>query len=314
MTDGIFTSGNLVLLVPVIALALDLMLGDPPNRWHPVAWLGGLIYACKRLAPQRGRFLPLLYGMALSIIGAVIVGGVAFLIALVFRLLPLPVMLVMEAALLKLCLSMRGLTEAAREVHNAMIKGDLDEGRRLASWHLVSRDTSLLGRGHVASATIESVAENLCDGIVGPIFWYALAGLPGAWIYRFINTADSILGYRTADLEWVGKIPARLDDIANFIPARLSALLLLVAAPLMRIDPIPGIRVCLRDHKLTSSPNAGWPMSAMAGILGVKLEKIGHYCLDRDALLPGNSDILCSTSLMQIAAWLSTVMGLIKLI
>jgi adenosylcobinamide-phosphate synthase len=186
----------------------------------------------------------------------VIVGGVAFLATIVFRLLPLPVKLIMEAALLKLCLSMRGLTKAAKEIHDAMTKGDLDEGRRLVSWHLVSRDTSSLGEGHVASATVESVAENLCDGIIGPIFWYALAGLPGVWIYRFINTADSILGYRTADLEWVGKVPARLDDIANFIPARLSALLLLMAAPLMKINPISNIRICLRDprsqtHKFT---------------------------------------------------------------
>jgi adenosylcobinamide-phosphate synthase len=171
-----------------------------------------------------------------------------------------------------------------------------------------------LEAGHVASATIESVAENLGDGIVGPIFWWVFLGLPGVWIYRFINTSDSILGYRTPELEWLGKIPARLDDIANFIPSRLSAFLLVLSALSMKISPITGILIMFRDHNVTSSPNAGWSMSAMAGILNVRLEKIGNYCLNQESDLPVQNDILRSVVLMQIAAWISAALGFVKLL
>ncbi len=164
------------------------------------------------------------------------------------------------------------------------------------------------------SATIESVAENLADGVVGPIFWWLLGGLPGVWIYRFINTSDSILGYRTSELEWLGKIPARLDDIINFIPSRLSAFFLILSTLFVKINPVLGVRVLSSNHRLTSSPNAGWPMSAMAGILNVKLEKIGNYCLNQKSDFPVLKDIPRSVALMQISAWISALMGFLKLL
>lgn len=185
----------------------------------------------------------------------------------------------MEAALLKMTLSARGLTRAAGEVQSALEDNNLPEARRRLSWHLVSRDTSQLDASRVAAATIESVAENSSDGIVAPLFYYALGGLPAALAYRFVNTADAMLGYRDPDHEWLGKAPARLDDVANLLPSRIAAGLLMLAAPLAGADAWRAWRIFQRDKGRTASPNAGRPMSAMAGALNVELEKVGHYKL-----------------------------------
>jgi adenosylcobinamide-phosphate synthase len=312
--DNILKINYIICFVPALAIALDMLIGDPPNKFHPVAWLGGIIFAFKRISPKRGRFIPLISGIAFILLGSAIIGFIVLMIMKLAHLLPLPVSLIIEVFLLKLALPLRGLKKAANEVYEALKEGDLNEARRLVAWHLVSRDTKSLSKGHVVSATVESVSENLADAIVGPIFWWLLGGLPGVWIYRFINTSDSILGYRTSELEWLGKIPARLDDIANFIPSRFSAILLILSALFMGIKPIHGIRILFRDYKLTSSPNAGWPMSAIAGILNVKLDKIGNYCLNQDSNLPEPKDITRSITLMQIASWMSTIIGFLRLI
>lgn len=312
--NDIFEAQNLICLVPALAIAFDMIIGDPPNRWHPVAWIGSIIFAIKRIAPKQGRFIPLIFGIIFILLGSALIGSIAFLIVKLIYMLPFPFALILEAFLLKLALPVRGLKKAGNEVYNALKEGYINEARRLVAWHLVSRDTKSLDKGHVASATVESIAENLADGIVGPIFWWLLLGLPGVWIYRFINTSDSILGYRTAELEWLGKIPARLDDIVNFIPSRLSAFFIIFSALFIGINPIHGIRITFRDHRLTSSPNAGWPMSAMAGILNIRLEKIDNYCLNQEAELPLYEHIDWSAMLMQISAWVSAIMGFLRLI
>ena len=147
------------------------------------------------------------------------------------------------------------------------------------SWHLVSRDTAQLDEAQVAAAAIESVAENTSDGIVAPLLAYAVGGLPAALIYRYVNTGDSLLGYRDAEREWLGKIPARTDDLLNLIPSRVTALLFILLRP-------QAWTVWRRDARLTASPNAGQPMSAMAGALNIELEKVAHYRLNAGARLP----------------------------
>jgi adenosylcobinamide-phosphate synthase len=187
--------------------------------------------------------------------------------------------------------SLRGLIKAAEEVEDALKVGDLTEARRLASWHLVSRDTTALSEPQVAAATIESVAENVSDGVVAPLFYYVLGGLPAALAYRFVNTADAMLGYRDPTHEWMGKAPARLDDLANLIPARLSAALIVLASALIGENSRMAWQVWQRDAGVTASPNAGHPMSAMAGALDVELEKVGHYRLGAGGRQPASGDI-----------------------
>ena len=208
--------------------------------------------------------------------------------------------------MLKTTFSARGLARAAGEVNAVLGRDDLPEARRLLAWHLVSRDTSALSQSHVCAATIESVAENLSDGVVAPLFYYSLGGLPAALAYRFINTGDAMLGYHDEEREWLGKVPARLDDVANVVPARVSAFVLLLAAGK---DFQRGWRVWRRDRGSTESPNAGHPMSAMAGLLGVELEKHGHYRLGSGQRAPTPHDVARSIHVMKIAAVLVAIAG-----
>ena len=218
--------------------------------------------------------------------------------------LPAPLRWLATAGLLKMTIGLRGLGRAATQVETALASGDLPEARRLVSWHLVSRDTSTLSGSQVAAAAVESVAENTSDGVIGPLMFFALGGLPAALAYRWVNTCDSMLGYRDIEREWLGKAPARLDDLANLLPARLTAVLLIGAAWLSGNDCHNAWHIWRRDAGATESPNAGHPMSAMAGALGVELEKAGHYRLGIGQRPPQMANIGRSVRLMRWAAGL----------
>ncbi|GAB4535233.1 MAG: adenosylcobinamide-phosphate synthase CbiB [Anaerolineae bacterium] len=277
--------------VILLALLLDLLVGDPPNRYHPVAWMGTAIGAARRRATAQGRLPQFLYGSLLAVGGGAVIAGLGHMLDRVLARLPGPWGWLAEAGLLKMTFAVHSLAAAAEEVGGALESGDLAEARRLVSWHLVSRDTRSLNPSQVAAASIESVAENTSDGVVAPLLYYVLGGLPGALTYRFINTADAMLGYRDLACEWLGKTPARLDDLVNLLPARITAALIVLAAALMGEQARAAWRTWRRDARKTASPNAGHPMSAMAGALGVELEKVGHYRLGEGGRPPGSGDI-----------------------
>ncbi len=264
--------------VLLLALAMDLALGDPRNRWHPVAWVGGALATGRRLFSGAS-------SRCLLLGGAVTVGGVALLAAGAAhgteRLLgPWPlVALVVDGWLLKCALSARGLFAAVLRVRAALVRGDLALAREILGSDLVSRPTAALGTGLAGSAAVESLAENLTDSLVAPLFFYALGGLPAAWAYRVVNTADAMLGYREGELEYFGKVAARLDDLANWAPARLAAVAIVGGAGLARGSTREAWRALRRDGARTASPNAGLTMAAMAGAVGVTLSKPGHYRL-----------------------------------
>jgi len=208
----------------------------------------------------------------------------------------------LTALLLKPVFAFRSLLEAGRAVQRAMSGEQLEEARRLLSWHLVSRETSALSERHAASAAIESLAENLTDSFFAPLLAFVVGGLPLAWFYRFVNTADAMIGYRTVELEYTGKFAARLDDALNWLPARFSAVCIVLAAPLASLNIAGAWRTMLSQHRRTASPNAGWTMGAAAGALAVRLEKIGHYSLEGGENLPEAADIARCLRLMLWAA------------
>jgi len=219
----------------------------------------------------------LLYGVGMMVAvtgGSALAGGAATRIA---ARLPWPLGLLVEAWVLKTTLSVRALIEAGALVERHLEADDL-EGARQAITALVSRDVSALGPPLLASAAVESLAENTADSIVGPLLYYALGGLPAALAYRAANTLDAMIGYH-GPYEQLGKAAARFDDLLNLVPARLSSALLLAGGALAGGDTATGLEITRRDHGLTASPNAGWPMSTMAGLLGTRLEKPGHYRL-----------------------------------
>ena len=321
--------------MPLLALLLDLLFGDPPNRFHPTAWMGSLIRWLLRFRPRNNPPAEFIFGIFILLAGLVLsIGAGLALSFLASQLLPLFLMMILrnipsrseaewtkhatliiywagillQAFALKLTLSLRGLDRAAKEVQSALETNNLPEARRLLSWHLVSRDTSQLNESQVSAAAIESVAENASDGIIAPLFFYAIGGLPAALAYRFVNTADSMLGYRDAEREWLGKFPARLDDVLNFIPARLTGLFIALSAPFCGASLAQAWNIMRRDSRTTASPNAGVPMSAMAGALGVELEKVNHYALGKDLRTPVIADLARARRLLYFAVALAAIL------
>ena len=302
-------------MLQFLALLVDSFFGDPPNKYHPVAWMGSGISGVRKYAPATDAQRQLGYGGLIAFGGVGLTAGIGWFTAQIVRFLPKPLSWLVEASILKIMLSVGSLTRAANEIQSALDTGDLAEAQRLTSWHLVSRDTSDLTESQVAAATIESIAENTSDSIVAPLFYYTLFGLPGAFAYRFANTADAMLGYRDAEREWLGKIPARLDDCLNLRPARLTVLFFIIITWINGDNAERTIAIWQRDRHKTESPNAGHPMSAAAGSLGVSLEKTDHYSLGDGLPSPQVHDIGRSIRLMQGAAIIAAgVFGLFSLL
>jgi adenosylcobinamide-phosphate synthase len=294
--------------VLVLAVVLDLTLGDPPGRWHPVAWIGALYGRgrARLLRPHAAPAILLVTGGGLTLAVAGLAAGTAAVLTWSVRDAGV-VGLAVEALALKATLALRGLGRAGREVADRLRQHDLPGARASVGRHLVSRATDTLDEGHVASATVESIAENLTDAVVGPALFFLLLGLPGAFAYRALNTADAMIGYRVGALEYFGKVAARVDDLMNVIPARVAGVAIVVAA-LAVADGRRALRTLVRDRACPESPNAGWTMAAMAGALGVTLEKPGAYSLGAGPH-PGARDIDSSLRVLTLAA----VIGLVAI-
>ena len=269
-----------------LALLIDRLFGEPPARWHPVVWMGrGLGWAGARIAPRAptprdfGSFwLSALVWCAL----AAITLGASWGLQWAALQLPLAPAALLLALLLKPLLAWRMLAAEVGAVEAALAQS-LTAGRARLAW-LVSRDVAALDAAQVRESAIESLAENLNDSVVAPLFWFAVAGLPGAALYRFANTADAMWGYPGMHggryWQWAGKWAARADDVLSWLPARLTALLLAAFAgwPPRAAQRVP-LRTLRREAARTPSPNSGWPMAAMALALGVRLGKPGVYQL-----------------------------------
>jgi adenosylcobinamide-phosphate synthase len=290
----------------LLALAIDLAFGDPPNRYHPVAWIGRFLWAGRRRLCRGSPAALLFGGAAVTLAAAALAGAMgALLSALATRIGP--VGLLLEALVLTCTLSIRDLVAAARSVAAHLDRGELVAARHAVGYHLVSRPTAELDEAHVASAAIESVAENLTDGLVAPVCFFFVWGLAGAAVYRVINTADAMLGYREGPLEHFGKSAARLDDLANLIPARIAGLSLVMGAALVGERAREALTILRRDRRRTASPNAGWTMAAIAGALGVTLEKPTAYRLGTGPM-PAGVHIERSVKVLRAAALVSLVL------
>jgi adenosylcobinamide-phosphate synthase len=259
----------------LLAAVFDAMFPEPPNTIHPVVWMGKAISALERLGDGLGAAGAFTLGAFIAIGVPALFGGAAWLAVIALYALGDIPFLIGGAALLKTAFSVRGLAQAAREVQHSIEYDDVLMARHSLRG-LVSRDVTELSEPLVAAAAIESVAENTTDSFIAPWIAFALLGLPGAFAYRAVNTLDSMIGYR-GRYEYLGKASARLDDAMNLIPARVSAAMMLAAGALCRLPAGRGWRWALTGRRLTASPNAGWTIGAMSGLLGVALEKSGHY-------------------------------------
>ncbi|TFG45974.1 MAG: cobalamin biosynthesis protein [Dehalococcoidia bacterium] len=269
-----------IILILLVALAIEFTIGDPPNAVHPVAWLGRIISFFERFGFGGDKAYQFFYGALLTLTLAAGVGIATWFVVGWLKDLNYVLYIIVVGVLLKASFSFVYLRKTALHIKKLIEQDEtLDQGRfELRS--LVSRDTSKLTRPYLVSSTVESVSESLCDSLVSPVFYFLLFGLPGALAFRVVSTFDSMVGYR-GKYEYLGKFPARLDDVLNYIPARISAFVVIIAAYFTRMDASRAWRIAKADHLKTESPNAGWPMAAAAGALGVQFEKIDHYKLGR---------------------------------
>lgn len=259
----------------LLALLFELMVGYPAalarSIGHPVTWMGQLIaWLDRRLnrddaSPEPRRRA----GAVALLVLLVVVGAVAFIVEQILLLLPFGLLFAAVAA--STMLAQRSLVVHVGQVADALDDGGIDAGRKAVA-HIVGRDTAELDQAGVARAAIESLAENFSDGVVAPTFWMVIAGLPGAALYKAINTADSMIGHRTERYQDFGRTAAQLDDIVNLPASRLTALLIVAAAYLTKgASASAAWQAMWRDGSKHASPNAGYPEAAMAGALGLSL-------------------------------------------
>ncbi len=283
----------------LLGVTADALLGDPPSVMHPVRAIGLVARAYEGVA--RGRLRPRTAGIAGALLLPISAGLVATAVEWKSRHRP-GGRIVAASGSLALASAQRTLMRRALEVADALDAGKLVEARRLLGYHLVSRPTADLDASEVAGAAIESVAENLGDGVAGPWLAFAAGGAGGAWTYRALNTLDSLWGYRTERYAEFGWAAAHLDDLANLVPARVAAFAICVAAQRRMKRGVEAFEVWRRDGALTDSPNAGQPMAAMAGALGVMLTKRGQYTLGAGLRPADASDIRSAVTVARGAA------------
>lgn len=305
----------------IVAVLFDILIGEYPSSIHPVAGMGSFIRKGLEFADRlQVRVFRFLSGTLLVLSGALVFSAAAAFVTIFYSTASASLALKLLAAvftvyLIKSTFSISGLSAAAYTVNEALEAGELREAQRRTAYHLVSRDTSTLSENEIAAAVIESISENLTDSIVAPWIFFLIGGPAAAVSYRFVNTCDSMMGYRTEKYEWLGKFAARLDDVLNFIPARIAAWLLIISASLGRdLSGRAALAVMFRWHRATESPNAGWTMSAAAGALGVRLVKKGHYVINEDCRLPESEDVLKAIRLVKTASITAAVMIVIAVV
>jgi adenosylcobinamide-phosphate synthase len=297
----------------LLALIIDLTLGELPAVIHPVVWMGKVVSFLARGRNGRSPAAQFFHGLGVVLVTAIIFVAPVYFALSYLKGLNLVAYVVIAAVIFKTSFSLKELQRAALRVRNLLGEDKLAQARfELRS--LVGRDTSKLDKGLMVSATVESVAENTCDSFVAPLFFFLLFGVPGAVAYRVINTLDAMIGHH-GEFEYLGRSAARLDDAANFIPARITALLIVGAAWISKKNASAAWQAVVRDRRKTASPNAGWTMSATAGALGVQLEKVGYYKLgdNHNPLLTSTIDASLKVAMIVALIW-SLTLSLIEVI
>ncbi len=269
-------------LIFLLAFVIDAVLGEYPDRIHPTIGIGKIIAYLKPKAKNANPQIEKANGVLLALTVMLLVSVPVFLLLFWLRQSfgSIPYIIV-GAVLFKATFAVKGMGQYTKPIAAALKKNDLAEARKWLPF-IVRRDPNTLNERQIISAAVESIAESTTDGITGPFFFFALFGVTGAFAYRVVNTLDSMVGYKNVENKNIGWFSANLDTIANYIPARLTAYLMVAASFLLRENWRESWRILQRDKGKTASINAGWTISAMAGALDTQLEKQGYYVLGDD--------------------------------
>ncbi|ADI73132.1 cobalamin biosynthesis protein CobD [Methanohalobium evestigatum Z-7303] len=313
--------------VLIIATVFDLLVGEPPASIHPVVWIGKFIAFMDKSSPDKSRKL---YGIFLAAICIVFASAIGYIITLftAASYIPETVAILISAYFLKSTFAIRSLITPGQDIYNDLIQNRLDDVRSKLKI-FVSRDPSELNSSQMSSAVIESTSENFTDGILSPIFYYSILGpfgLVAVYAYKAVNTLDSMIGYKNDAYKELGYVSAKLDDILNWIPARISVVFIALSAFVVNIfvekklSIIDSLKCAYYEGGLTSSPNSGYPMAAVSGALRVKLEKPDTYTLGDSFPGPEPSDIkrvsqiIISAAIISIIIFSLIIYGIMNLI
>ena len=289
-----------------LAVLLDFKFGDSKNKYHPTAWIGTLIAKLTPLAKNENPMIEKLGGVCVVTITSGLVVALLYALNIGITLITIDYVLLIVSVivgglLLKTTIAIHGMEKHAKSVIESLDDDNLDLARTHLSM-IVKRNTKNLDKNHVLSGVLESISENTVDGITGPLFYYALLGLPGAFVYRVINTADSMIGYKTDIFKNVGWFAATCDSILNYIPSRLTGIIMIISAAILQNNWKESYKIMIRDGKKTESPNAGYPMAALAGALETKFEKINHYKLGDGEIILTKEHVHSAISIMKLTS------------
>ena len=294
------------ILIVIFAIILDFIIGDPKNKFHPTSWIGTLIAKIVPLIKNESPQIEKLGGIVLVILVTGIVSALLVFLnvgiqSISIEFVGIFVSIIIGTILLKTTIAIRGMEKHAMAVMESLEENDLDSARNNLSM-IVKRNTKNLDKNHVLSGTLESISENTVDGVTGPLFYFAFFGIIGAFVYRIVNTIDSMIGYKTSIFRNIGWFGANCDKILNYFPARITSLLMVVGAMILGNDWRKSYKIMRRDGKNTESPNAGYPMAALAGALGTQFEKINHYSVGDGNIELTRTHLRSAISLMKITS------------
>ena len=292
-----------------IAYILDLIFGDPQNILHPVQIIGKLIEILEKLLLKKK------YKVAAGGILTVLIVGITYEFCYIISgNISIPAVAILEIYLMYTVFSINSLAREGRRVYSILERGDIEVARKELAY-LVSRDTGKMDTKMIIRSTMETISENTVDGVIAPMFYMFLGGLPLAMVYKAVNTIDSMVGYKNEKYMEFGKISAKVDDAANFIPARITGILIVIASFILRYDYKSAWKIFLRDRKNHSSPNSAHSESSVAGALGVQFGgKVSYFGKEVDKPTIGDKkkdfeleDIKKNIKIMYVTAFLGIV-------
>lgn len=310
---------DIILTAFITAFFLDLIFGEPNRIFHPVVWLGKIIDKLansgltidKKIAKKTYGFSILIFLSFISILSGYLIQNI-----LVDYIDPF-FSIIFLAYLIKSCFSFNLLVNSACSVYIALKEDNIEKGRVLVG-NIVSRDVSNLNKEEIISATIESTSENFVDGFLSPIFYFILFGLPGIFCFRVVNTLDSMIGYKNEKWLDIGFASAKFDDILNFIPSRISMILLLISyIPWFirdrRYPSINMLKNILKERKMVESPNSGYPMATISEILKVRLVKRSYYTIGKRYNHPLLQDIIKTIHTISFSSLITATVSILAL-
>lgn len=296
-----------------LAVFVDLLFGEPPKTLHPTVWMGKVISFLKERIRSGNAVVEKVNGALMALFIIIFFSlPIYFILFIIRAYLGRVAYIVISALMLKPAFAIKSMKQYVMPIAEYIEVGDVERARSLLPF-IVRRDPRKLNSQHIISAAVESIAEGTVDGVTSPFFYFALFGVPGAFAFRAINTLDSMVGYKDQKHINIGWFSAKLDSLANYVPARLTAFLMVLAAWLLHENWKSAWRILRRDRSKTESINAGWPMSAMAGALAVQLEKPGFYVLGEEKNSLSPKHVHRALHVMELTAFLFWLLVVVPL-